>query len=218
MVGYTSTRENFDRNFYKGKLAHIFESATGKKVDRMNLSDIYEVVKYFHEVDQQKKEYKEFLRSLGIDYDQPTAVEVGVGPVDSIFQKDKTTIVSPYFGLFDREEGLTYAGDYMVKDGELVMVERSPRKMAVDVKPLDIRPGRIYITNNILNSINLDTWYKLAQKNEVVVGTFGLKTDQDIEKKRQVLREFQKEIEGSSMEQGTGSDCYFDIVHTRPRR
>ena len=208
---------SLDREIYKQRLIQLYESSTGRKVNRDNLSDIQRVVYYFHELHLLKKYYKRLLDTFNVDYNQEKVVEVGVGPVDSIFSKDNTTIVSPYIGLFPKRSGKTYEGSYVVNNGEIEMLEKSKRKFEVETSPLELDIGRVYITNNIIDPYSLNSLYKLSPRNRIVVGAYGLYNDCDRTKKRELLRKFGKNLDEYTYNSSTGENGYFEIVQGRAK-
>ena len=207
-----------DRVFYKKKLLDLYNSATGEEVNFSNISDIHKMVEYFYKLDLMKEYYKDVLDSLNVKYDDEKSIEVGVGPVDAIFTGDKTTIVTPYKGLFQERNGKTYEGSYVVRDGEIEMIEKSKRKFELETSPLEIGKGRIYLTHNIIHPLDLNSWFKLSKNNPVVVGIYGFQTDLDKDKKKTILKEFARRLDDVSYNSGSFGNCYCEAISSKPKQ
>ena len=207
-----------DRLFYKQRLMDLYNSATGEESDFSKIANIHKMVEYFHKLDLMKDYYKDLLDSLGVKYDDEAAIEVGVGPVDSVFKDNKTTVVTPYQRLFPKRDGKTYEGSYIVRDGNIEMLDHSKRKFEVESTPLDISQGRIYLTQNIIQANSLNSWFKLAKDNSVVVGCYGFQTDLDKEKKKRIVGEFARRLDNVSYNSGSFGNCYFEAISSKPKQ
>lgn len=203
---------------YKNRLISIFQSAKDIEINKKDITDIQRVVDYYYRLESMRVAYRKFVKEAGVDFDKETAVEVGVGPIDSVFLNDQTTIVTPYKGTFSERKGKVFEGQYVVRNGDIEMLDRAQRKFEIETTPLEIAKGRLYLTQNLLTRFEYNSWLKLAKDNAIAVGVYGLKTDCDKSKKSELLREFARNVEGgASYLYGGDENGYFEVVQSKPR-
>ena len=207
----------FEKNLMKGKLIDMYQSATGKEFHRESISDIQELVNYYASLDEFKSFYRCLLSAWGVDFNSEDVVEVGVGPIDSLLKDSYATIVSPYYGLFNKRQGKTYEGSYVVNNGEIEMIAPTLRKFEVETTPLDIGKGRVYLTHNIVHPHDIRSWYKLSNRNRVVVGAYGLSSDKDRVEKIKAIRKFASELEDCTYNSGLVGKYYCETVQGRAK-
>ena len=83
---------------------------------------------------------------------------------------------------------------------------------------LSIGKGRVYLTQNVLHSCSLNSWYKLDRSDSIVVGIYGLQTDYDKDKKREILRKFADQLDQYSYNSGIFGNYYCEAIATKPKQ
>ena len=187
---------------YEGKLLEQFKSATGtRKIDSKSKFMKEEYDYWVRDLKISQSRYLKLLNQFKLQCYDENAVEVGKGPVDSLFANDKTTIVSPYFKDVNRP-GLTYVGRPVVDKDELKYID------SWIAKPLEINGGRIYLTQNVYDLEELNKWHLLAKRDTVVVGVFGRIFDSDMTKKIREIKEFARRLDDYTYNYGDLSSTY----------
>ncbi len=193
---------------YESNLMKQFKAAIGsRKFDPESKFLKEEYDHWVKDLNFSKSKYLKLLKQFRLQCDNENAIEVGKGPVDSLFLDGKTTIVSPYFKDVKERAGLTYVGKPIVTNDELKYIENDT------IKPLDIQGGRIYLTQNVYDINELSKWYRLVKRDTVVVGVFGRIFDSDMSKKIIEIKEFAKQLDNYTYNYGDlGSVYCYTIV------
>ena len=184
--------DSLSDSFYKTKLVNLYESATGKTIDRRNIHDIQNIIKYYIHLNEVKDMYKDFLVYNDVDINSKKTVEIDVGVLDSVLKDNGATIVTPYEKQFKDREGLVFIGAHFVKDGDIEMISHPSRKFEIDTAPLEIGKGRVYLTQNLLKKNLLNSYRLLSMNkdNRVVVGVYGFLSDRNMNDKMKMLEDF----------------------------
>ena len=167
---------------YLSELACQYKEAKGLSYIDLTDKKVEEAFSnYIKELNDHKNTYIDLIRTLGVSPYTERTVEIGKGPKDTVVDGTSSTIVTPFTGLFEAREGLTYEGDYIAYNGDIYMVQNT--KVGQILEPLEIEPGRVYMTHNMYDSFSTENWYTLVRENEVLIGTYGKETDKNKDKK-----------------------------------
>ena len=193
-------------------LIEQFKRAKGIKIVNTKSKEFIESFQYWlKEQERAKKDYLKLLKSLGVDYDKETSIEVGKGNEDSVFLPFKTTIVSPYMDESTDREGLTLSNDTKVSGSELAILEDGI------YKSIPVSNGRIYLTQNVYHEGFLTNWHFLARNDQVVVGVFGKTTDRDMMEKIKSVKSFSSKLTDFVYNYGDMYDTYCYAVASTKR-
>jgi hypothetical protein len=193
---------------YLHELIRQYKKAYG--IDRVDINDEKfqkKFADYISLMHSHKTEYIRLLHTLGVYTDDEKTVEVGKGPFDSVAIDTKSTIITPYQGMFEKRNGKTYEGSHIIHLGDIYMISNNDGKITYE--ELDIDYGRVYMTHNMYHKAATGSWYELVRDNDVVIGVYGKETDKDMDSKiRKVIERFE-EIGESYSNYGTSEGYYY---------
>ena len=188
---------------YEDALYGQYVSAKGflgvSKSDKYIREDLKE---YFEGMKYERRHYLELLRTLGVNYNEETTIEVGKGNLDSAVEIYNASIVTPYVGLFEGRRAPVYEGSYKIVDDDIVM----------GTGPLPIPQGRIYITHNMYNPSCIRGWINLVKNNDIVIGVYGREEDKDKDYKIGHVENIASLLDNGTYNHGTIDGYYFAAV------
>jgi len=203
-------------NNYLSLLISQFKSATGTRyIDEKSEKFIKEFSNWIKISQRVGFGYTDLLWDMDLRFNDESCAEVGKGVYDSVVAKNfLTQIITPYPELLDRNVSKITSSKFKVQDGIPTLSNfKSENKNSQN--PLE--QIKTYMTQNPYDISCIHNWHQLHNNGNynIIVGIYGKTYDEDINKKRNILKTIKSKMDGNIIEELSYlGDSYFHVVAT----
>ena len=157
-----------------------------------------------------KKEYIEMLKEIKIDLNNKTTAEVGKNIIDTIALSNDMTIITPYKDIYES------IPNKKILLGNMKIYNNTPY---LETKNETIIPNQLidtYMTHNPYNYKEIEEWFKLQYKYNIIIGVFGSIYDKDKDEKIKKMLEIKRKLQTTCTEHfKRNSDSYYYVIKNR---
>ncbi len=195
---------------YLDNLSKQYQDATGvRTIDLFDKQFWAEFKSWISERQEMGKIYIELLKHMGFsEFDSSSCAETNKGLLDTVVKDYSTTIITPYFGSFQKE-----IDEERIVKGYMSIVSGFPVLFSDGFRGTEIPGINSYMTQNPYSPLFIQDWDKLHRSGRynIIVGAYGKVYDKDKDQKAKMISDLIRKIGTSDIvcdSFGYGDDYY----------